>query len=394
MESKKRKDRKEKGDKKEEKKEKDDKPKHNPLIDLEEYFKILEQGLKELEEEEQKAEEDETEGSKSAPPELAEPPKKRQRVRPPPLTDLERLIEFAKSHDSEVDYGFDTTSLRSLVDPLERLQSMHAMESVKDAMVKQVLYLLRKFHTKDDFLHAVITGRPGTGKTQVANIIADIYAKLGFLRTNKVRVAKPSEFISQWIGGSSMQAEKIVKEAIGGVLLIDEAYSLGRKDGDKDAFAREILNVINQYASEHRHELVIIIAGYRDALNNYFFNVNPGLERRFPWRYHIEDYGESAMMKIFLSQVKNWGWSLTDEAASYIGEELANGNISTENFGGDTEVLFTKCKVCHAQRTLGDDPANLLDLEDVKGGVKLYLGHKGGEGNAKPKDEAWKSMFL
>lgn len=297
---------------------------------------------------------------------------KRHKAQPPEIKDLDDLIAFGIFYDRDADYGFDASKLADIVVPLMELSELEGMADVKSAIVKQVLYLLQGFHTKDDFLHTVITGHPGTGKTVLANILAKIYSGLGFLPSATLTIKRPADFISQWIGGTTTKTKEILDKCIGGVLLIDEAYTLGRKEDEKDAYAGECLNTLNQYLSEYRDKFVCVIAGYRDALDKKFFPINEGLRRRFPWWYHIDDYSTDSMGKIFRAQVQKLGWDLNEEAAGYITGRFKDG-LPLENFGGDTEVMFTKCKICYAQRMLGHPHDRVLTLSDVKTGLELYL---------------------
>jgi hypothetical protein len=225
-----------------------------------------------------------------------------------------------------------------------------------------------------------------THNTELAKILARIYAALGFLKTDKVTVVKPADLISQWIGGTTMNTKAALERAMGGVLLIDEAYALGREEGEKDAFAGECINVLNQYLSERRNDFVCIIAGYRDALENKFFNINKGMARRFPWRYHIDDYSPDTLADIFESQVVNQSWDVDPTAIEYLRGRFRDGTIEAENFGGDSEVLFTCCKICHARKSFGKEKNYVLDIMDIKAGIEMYARSKNSKGGKKDED--------
>lgn len=231
---------------------------------------------------------------------------------------------------------------------------------------------LAKAKDSRDMLHTVVYGGPGVGKTRFINILARIYAALGILPTSKVTVAKRSDLIAGYLGQTAIKTRKMIEAAKGGILLIDEAYSLGDV-AQKDSFSRECIDTLNQALSEEKADFICIIAGYKADLEDRFFKSNPGLERRFPFRISIGEYTATHLRDIFVQIVRSRGWDI-DAAAAPI--SLFEDNRDHFRFnGGDMETLFTKTKFLHGRRVFGKRAAvkKMLTHEDVAAGIDAFL---------------------
>ena len=211
-------------------------------------------------------------------------------------------------------YNIDMISLNKLIEPLTDLKRMIGMPKLKKAILDQVIYFLQDFEEKNNhMMHTIIEGPPGSGKTEVAKILAKIYAKLGFLKKDKVTAVRRSDLIGQYLGQTAIKTQKAIDSAKGGVLLIDEAYSLGNPEG-RDSYSKECIDTINQNLSEGKSDFICIIVGYKKALKESFFSYNAGLERRFPFRYTIDEYDHNDLMNIFKKLLVDYKWDLkTDE---------------------------------------------------------------------------------
>ena len=155
------------------------------------------------------------------------------------------------------------------------------------------------------------------------------------------------------------------------MLFIDEAYSLGHPEG-RDSFAKEIIDTLNQNLSERKGELICIIAGYREQLETCFFAVNPGLKRRFPFRYTIEKYTADDLRQIFIKKTKDESWFLEDNAVS---TELFSKNMDLFPFsGGDMETLLHMAKMAHSKRIFGrhNVKKKVLNRQDVLKGLHMF----------------------
>ena len=207
------------------------------------------------------------------------------------ITTIDDLITLGKSYDARKRkrHNLNLKQLNKLVEPLEELQAMIGMADVKRIVFDQLIYYLQNLDDKNvDMLHTVIVGPPGVGKTQLTHIIAKIYNRLGFLKTDKVISVKRDDLIGEYIGQTAPKTRKVLEKALGGVLLLDEIYSLA-PTSDRD-FAREAIDMINMYLSEHAHDLVCVVAGYKKPTYEKFFSQNEGLARRFTHHFEIKGY--------------------------------------------------------------------------------------------------------
>ena len=289
------------------------------------------------------------------------------------ITDLNSLINLSndeKYKDSEINYNIDLKSLYRMKSSLIELQNLIGMDDIKDKIFLQVLFYLQGLDASNqDLLHTVIEGSPGVGKTELAKILGNIYKSLGILSKGTFTIAKRSDLIGSFLGSTAMKTGKILNESKGGVLFIDEAYSLGNEEG-KDIYSKECIDTINQFLSENREDFVCIIAGYKDALKNCFFKYNAGLERRFPWRYSINKYNAEELSQILTKIVNDNTWKI-DVPVSFFEKHLDKFKY----FGGDMEILFHKTKLAHSKRSLllPKDEKKVINNQDIEKGLELFL---------------------
>jgi stage V sporulation protein K len=277
-----------------------------------------------------------------------------------------------------VPYNDDMEHIVKCIKPLKKLQKLVGMDSIKKNIVDQILFFSQGLNS-NEMMHTCLTGPPGVGKTSLGKILSEIYCSLGFLETNKFRVVSRGDLIAGYIGQTAIKTNKVLKDSLGGVLFVDEAYSLGT-GGDED-YSKECIDAINKFLSENTSNFIMIIAGYREDLDKYFFSHNKGLRRRFPWTYDINKYTEMNLKDIFEYQVDEDRWyidsSVTDTELSDIFK--SNSDMFTDN-GGDTLTLFDKAKICHSKRVFGlkRKYKKYLTIEDIKKAIELVRIHKTG----------------
>ena len=304
---------------------------------------------------------------------------------------LKDLIDLGKMYDSTKRYNIDLKILNKLVDSLTELNNMIGMETVKQDIVDYILFRIQNLDsTNQDMMHTVIQGPPGAGKTEVAKIIGKIYLAMGILKNEKFVKARRSDLIAGYLGQTAKATQKIIDSAIGGILFIDEVYSLGNVE-KRDSFSKECIDTINENLTEKKTDFICIIAGYKDEIESCFFSYNLGLERRFPVRFTIEEYKAEELFLIFIKKVTDLSW-LVDESVKV---DFFKENIdSFKYFGGDIEVLFSRCKRAHSRRvfTSKESEKKIITDVDLQRGFQSFKAHR--QEKQKDKSDVWKNMFL
>jgi len=209
----------------------------------------------------------------------------------------------------DIEYNINMKALHDIKKPLKNLNEMIGMQALKDSIVDQIVFFAQDLHKGNDFMHTVIYGPPGTGKTEIAKIMGEIFSTIGILKNKKFKKVTRSDLIAGYLGKTGIKTRDVIKSCLGGVLFIDEAYALGNRE-KRDSFAKECIDTLCEALSDNKEQLMVIIAGYEEDLNKCFFAYNQGLNSRFPWRFHTDDYKASELNLIFQKKVKEIGWSL------------------------------------------------------------------------------------
>ncbi len=268
----------------------------------------------------------------------------------------------------------DFVKLAKILDNLYELKNMVGMNTLKKSIVEQILFFVQNLQG-DELMHTVLIGFPGTGKTSIGRILGNIYKELGILSKGTFTCVQRSDFIGKYLGHTAAKTTKLLESCLGGVMFLDEAYSLGPKNGDSDSFSKEAIDTLNQFLSENNKDFICIIAGYEHELENCFFKRNPGLERRFPWKFKISKYSPEELYEIFINQMNQEGWKVgwLEEQNDIKQKFKEDKDIFTEN-GGDCKILLDKCKIAHARRIFGKHIKNkfTITVEDFNQGFKTF----------------------
>jgi chromosomal replication initiation ATPase DnaA len=225
-----------------------------------------------------------------------------------------------------------------------------------------------------DYMHTVLYGPPGTGKTEVAKILGNIFCNLGILKSNTFKKVTRSDLVAGYLGQTAIKTREVIEAAIGGVLFIDEAYALGNTE-KRDSFSKECIDTLCEALSDHKHELMVIIAGYEKELNDCFFSYNEGLSSRFTWRYKIENYDAVELRKIFEKIMKDNHWTFDSNERDAVKDEWFKSRVQYfKYFGRDIEVFFTKTKIAHSRRVfyLPETHRRKLTMKDLDAGFELF----------------------
>jgi hypothetical protein len=218
-------------------------------------------------------------------------------------------------------------------------------------------------------LHLVFSGNPGTGKTTVARLVGEIYAALGLLAKGHVVEVDRAELVAGYVGQTAIKTDACVREAMDGILFIDEAYSLA-VDSEKD-FGLEAIDTILKAMEDNRERLAVIVAGYTNEIEG-FIEANPGLRSRFTRYIHFPDYGPAELQAIFLRLCEEHGFSLSAEVRAAADAALERLHAAKDkNFGNAraARTFFERTLEQQAMR-LAEDPTadpRVLLLADLRG---------------------------
>ena len=289
------------------------------------------------------------------------------------------LILHENEYCDDTEYNIDLKALHNVKNELVELNNMVGITELKQSLLDQLLYFIQNLGINEngsDYKHTVIYGPPGTGKTEVAKIIGKMYSKLGILKNNVFKKITRNDLIAGYLGQTAIKTKQVITECLGGVLFIDEAYSLGNAEGN-DSFSKECLDVLCESLSDHKDELMVIIAGYENEMNQSFFRVNQGLKSRFIWRFTIDSYTPLELMKIFEVKVNSCGWKFSN--SSVVHEKWFNKRKDElKNYGRDIELLFTYVKICHGRRIYGGDVEirKIITRDDLDAGYHMLIANR------------------
>ena len=303
------------------------------------------------------------------------------------LNSISDLIQIAEENplQEDVEYNINLKTIHSIKSELCELDAMIGMHTLKKSVLEQLLYYLQGLHNGgDDYKHTVIFGPPGTGKTEVAKVLGAIYSKLGVIckpsdppglqlkpmAEQRFKKATRSDMIAGYLGQTAIKMKALITQSLGGVLFIDEAYSLG-----DDNFSKECVDTLCESLSDQKDNIMVIIAGYENELNERFFSLNSGLESRFVWRFKIDNYSAKDLWEIFKKKVADYKWKI----GNVDGEKWFKKRYdSFSGFGRDIETLLFKTKIAHSKRVYGkmESEKRVIELADLENGYEIFMKSK------------------
>lgn len=283
------------------------------------------------------------------------------------LSDAQReyLSEAVSKNETKVPYierdgqRYVLDESGSLPPSFLKLRRMTGLKAVKDAM-RDVIDLVKLKEARENLglpdvgstLHLVFTGNPGTGKTVIARLIADIYRELGLLKKGHLVEVGRQDLVAEYIGQTAPKVKKAVEDAMGGVLFIDEAYSLLKEGESSNDFGKEAIDTLVPLMENHRESFALIVAGYKREMD-IFLNGNPGLKSRFAGTLHFEDYSFKELFSIFQSFCAPMGMALDKAAELRVREYISEiQKQSGSDFGNGRAMrnLLDQCIKLQARR--------------------------------------------
>lgn len=287
-----------------------------------------------------------------------------------------RILEICDSQEESDENN------KTLDELLNELNSLVGLESVKntvnDLIAYQKVQKLRRnnnLHAVKGTLHLAFLGNPGTGKTTVARIVGRVYKQIGLLSKGHFVEVSRTDLIAGYQGQTALKVKKVIEKAKGGVLFIDEAYSITEND-HSDSYGRECLTELTKALEDHRDDLVVIVAGYTEPMNK-FFDSNPGLKSRFNTFIEFKDYNETELEEILSMMCKENDYIIEEDALIEIREYLSKLTLEkNENFANGRLIrnLYDDLVMMHARRvSIIEDPTKEQLCTIIKDDFKILM---------------------
>ena len=254
---------------------------------------------------------------------------------------------------------------KSLDEIFSELDSLVGLEKVKK-VVRELADLIELKKKADDLkikdvnLHMCFLGNPGTGKTTVARIIAGILYNLKYIKENKLIEVSSKDLVAEYVGQTAPKTNKVIERALGGVLFIDEAYSLASGNGEDSSFNEEAIATLIQGMENYRDNLVVIFAGYTKEMQD-FLNANSGIVSRIGYTLEFDDYTEDELVSIFKGLTDKAGFKVENDAIDKL-KEVIREYKDSKNFGNARFIrtVYEKSVIKHASNTKGKTGKKVL----------------------------------
>ena len=271
--------------------------------------------------------------------------------------DMSALSDTQLMTIEEADIPYEAPQGVDYTECLAKLDGLVGLAAVKKEISNLAAFLnlqVRRGETNTfQGKHYVFTGNPGTGKTTVARIMADVFKTLGILSRGQLVEADRAKLVAGYSGQTAIKTNQLIDTAMGGVLFIDEAYTLKSSDGD--TFGAEAIDTLLKRLEDDRGKFICIVAGYTDQMHD-FIDTNPGLKSRFTQTIHFDDYTPDELTQIFLNLAKAKNFTISDETQGAIHRQFEQLYLRRDkNFGNAREArrIFNEAVERQSQRLVG-----------------------------------------
>ena len=289
------------------------------------------------------------------------------------IKDEKDILKITDKSIPEVDDVATQASGQKDPEVIEKIfDDIIGLDTVKNQVIDLGKYLsYRKEMSKltdtrlpDMRMHMLFVGNSGTGKTMMARKLAEMLYNLGCIRINKVIEVDRKDLVGEFVGQTAPKTQRVIESALGGVLFIDEAYSLAKLDNFRD-FGTEAIATLMKAMEDYRDELVVVFAGYKKEMKD-FMNANSGLKSRIGYTFEFEDYKPEELYSIFELKCKKYNLIINEEVKSKVMDVLKYF-ASVENYGNGRFVdkLLQEILIKHASLKLTKTNINVLEVSDV-----------------------------
>ena len=283
-------------------------------------------------------------------------------------------FEMGKRAEFSVDSVPDAYNTQDLPTIMKNFNDLVGLEDIKE-QINDLVYLLKfnkkaNINIRDFNLHMVFRGNPGTGKTTVGRLLTDIFYYLGYIKNNKLVEVTSKDLIAEYLGQTAGKTYNVVNSVLGGVLFIDEAYSITQGKGEASTYGDECIATLLKVMEDYRDKLIIIFAGYKEEMDE-FEKANPGLYSRIGYNIDFPDFTIDELVKIYTNLLEVNNLKITDEALEKL-RDIIDSASKGKNFGNGRYIhnIFQKILIEHAKNIetghkVKDSNIMLIEEKDI-----------------------------